>query len=75
MEPHESATLDKLVYMSNQIGKFFTAENIDTAAVRIAEHLNKYWDPRMRRAIRAHLDAGGAGLDPLVREAVAQIRV
>ena len=43
---------DKLVYMANQIGKFFA----------------------MRSAIFAHLDAGGAGLDPLVREAIEKLR-
>ena len=30
----------------------------------IAEHLEKFWDPRMRKAICAYVDAGGAGLDP-----------
>ena len=34
----------------------------------------KFWDPRMRKAILAHLDAGGAGLDPEVREALAALR-
>jgi formate dehydrogenase subunit delta len=28
----------------------------------------------MRRAIFAHLDAGGAGLDPNVREAIASLK-
>jgi formate dehydrogenase subunit delta len=41
----------------------------------IAEHIRKFWDPRMRTKILAHLDAGGAGLDPDVREALATLRV
>jgi formate dehydrogenase subunit delta len=61
---------DKLVYMANQIGKFFKAQNMDTAAAKIAEHITKFWDPRMRQAIVAHLDAGGAGLDTTTRRAV-----
>jgi formate dehydrogenase subunit delta len=64
----------KLIYMANQIGAFFRAQDTDTASAKIAEHLMKFWDPRMRRAIVAHLDAGGAGLDPAVRRAVEMLR-
>ena len=64
---------DKLVYMANQIGAFFTSQRGDKAAA-IAEHLRKFWDPRMRTAIIAHVEAGGAGLDPFVREAVDRLR-
>lgn len=65
---------DKLIYMANQIGAFFKAQDTDTASARIAEHLKRYWDPRMRRAIVAHLDTGGAGLDAPVRAAVESLR-
>ena len=64
----------KLVYMANQIGAFFKAQDADAAPAKIAEHLAKFWDPRMRRAIMAHLDAGGTGLDPPVREALEMVR-
>jgi len=70
--PH--STNDKLVYMANQIGKFFRSQDTDTASAKIAEHITKFWDPRMRRAILAHLDAGGAGLDPPARQAVETLR-
>jgi len=40
----------------------------------IAEHIRKFWDPRRRKAIFTHLDAGGAGLDPNVRDAIATLR-
>ena len=66
---------DKLVYMANQIGRFFASRGPDKAAVSIAEHIAKFWDPRMRAAIVAHLDAGGVGLDPPVRAAVERIRL
>ena len=65
---------DKLVYMANQIGKFFASQGEAQAAAGIANHLEKFWDPRMRLAIFAHLEAGGAGLEPLVRLAVEQLR-
>jgi formate dehydrogenase subunit delta len=65
--------LPRLVYMANQIGKFFVSEDKDTATLAIADHLKKFWDPRMRAEIVAHLAAGGEGLDPEVRDAVATL--
>ena len=63
----------KLVYMANQIGKFFTSQGEDKAVPQIADHLMKFWDPRMRKKILAHLAEGGEGLDPFVKQAVAQL--
>jgi formate dehydrogenase subunit delta len=65
---------DKLVYMANQIGKFFAAQGESTAVEGIATHIRKFWEPRMRKAILAHIDAGGAGLDPTVRKALEILR-
>ena len=65
---------DRLIYMANQIGKFFQSQGHDQAVVGVAEHISKFWDPRMRRGIFAHLDAGGAGLDPNVREALEALK-
>ena len=65
---------DKLVYMANQIGRFFVSQGKDAAVGAVADHLVKFWDPRMRVAILAHLESGGAGLDPCVRDAVAILR-
>ncbi len=67
---------DRLVSMANQIGQFFAAQDSggsggDAAAEGIADHLRRFWDPRMREAIVAHLRDGGTGLDPLPRAAVA----
>jgi formate dehydrogenase subunit delta len=65
---------EKLSYMANQIGKFFAHQGEDKAVAGIANHIARFWDPRMRAAIFAHLDAGGAGLDPFTRKAVASLR-
>jgi formate dehydrogenase subunit delta len=62
---------EKLAYMANQIGKFFAHQKHDKAVAAIADHLDKFWDPRMRSGILAHLDE--VQLDPLVREAVTAI--
>ncbi len=64
----------KLVMMANQIGKFFVPQRNADPAAAIAMHLERYWDPNMRAAIIAHLKAGGAGLDPQVREAVSRLK-
>ena len=34
----------------------------DAAAEQIANHLRRFWDPRMREQIAAHAAAGGHGL-------------
>ena len=65
---------DRLVYMANQIGKFFAAQKSSEAVPGITSHLEKFWDPRMRASIIAHHSSGGAGLDPLVMQAVAALR-
>jgi formate dehydrogenase subunit delta len=65
---------DRLIYMANQIGKFFHGQSHDKAVPGITEHIRKFWDPRMRAAILRHLEAGGAGLDPEVRAALAALR-
>jgi formate dehydrogenase subunit delta len=63
-----------LVKMANQIGLFFEAwPDRDAARNEVASHLRRYWDPRMRAALIAHLEASGeqSGLRALVEEAVA----
>ena len=69
-----SQTSEKLVTMANQIGKFFASQGPDLAVAGTAEHIKKFWDPRMRAAIFAHLDSGGAGLDPAVRQAIERLK-
>lgn len=67
------SSLDKLVYMANQIGTFFESQGADKAVVGTADHIKKFWDPRMRAQIIAYLKAGGAGLDPPVRAAIESL--
>lgn len=68
---------DKLVYMANQIGKFFASQggHDEARAVEgIETHLRKFWDPRMRRDIIAQVQSGeAAALDPLPRRAVERL--
>lgn len=67
-------TDDKLAYMANQIATAFRAQPREGAAAAVADHINKFWEPRMRAQLLAQLDAGGAGLDPTVIAAGPAIR-
>ena len=64
---------DRLAYMANQIGHFFQSQKADTAVAGIEDHILKFWDPRMRRAIVAQLADGSIELDPLVKQAIENI--
>jgi formate dehydrogenase subunit delta len=63
-----------MIRMANQIAGFFKGYGKDEAKVEISNHINSFWDPRMRRHLFAFLDSGGKGLDPLVVEASSAIR-
>ncbi|HKY91224.1 MAG TPA: formate dehydrogenase subunit delta [Nevskiaceae bacterium] len=66
--------VERLVAMANDIGDFFKGEPVREEAVAgVAGHLKRFWDPRMRRQIVAHLQAGGEGLSDLAKEAVAKL--
>lgn len=65
---------ERLVYMANQIGRFFASQGRDEAVAGTLDHLMKFWDPRMRAGIIAYLDADGSGLEPNVREAVRRLK-
>ena len=64
--------MERLVGMANQIGDFFEdMPDREQAKADIANHLKKFWEPRMRKAIVQKMDGGEAeGLRPMVREAI-----
>ena len=66
--------IENLVYMINQIESFYRSEPDHAAAVEgIRNHVRRFWEPRMRKAIIAHLETGGAGLGELSAEAVKRL--
>lgn len=67
---------ENLVRMANRIGDFFESmPDPQEARTGIANHLQRFWDPRMRREIVAHVDEhGGAGLSPILYEVIVQSR-
>ncbi|HVY41950.1 MAG TPA: formate dehydrogenase subunit delta [Hyphomicrobiaceae bacterium] len=65
---------EKLVMMANQIARFFAAQGEERAVPQIADHIEKFWDPRMRKGIIEHVAHGGAGLDGLAVAAIKRLR-
>jgi formate dehydrogenase subunit delta len=63
--------IDRLIAMANDIGSFFDADADKAEAAKgVANHLKRFWDPRMRRQIISHYREGGRGLKDVARAAV-----
>lgn len=67
-------TMDRLVYMANQIGTFFSAQPEAKRVPGIAKHIKDFWDPRMRARMEDHMAKGGEGLLPVVFEALKTLQ-
>jgi formate dehydrogenase subunit delta len=65
---------DKLVHMANQIALFMESKPHDEAVSGFANHINDYWEPRMRSQFFAMIETGAPGFRPLVLEASAKVR-
>ncbi len=63
-----------MLRMANQIASFFNGSGPELAVKDAADHINKFWDPRMRAMLIAHLDTGGEGLDATIVKAAAHIK-
>lgn len=66
--------IEHLVQMANQISQFFESQPDHAEAVSgVTDHLRRFWDPRMRKEIIAHAEAGGTHLRPLALEAITRL--
>lgn len=63
-----------ILRMANQIAANLRANGHDAAVKGVAEHINAFWEPRMRRALFELLDRDVSAFDPLVQEAAGLIR-
>jgi formate dehydrogenase subunit delta len=63
----------KLVRMANQIATFFLSQPEAGRVNGVATHINKFWEPRMRREFFALIDNGTEGFLPLVIEAAKHV--
>lgn len=65
---------DKIARMANQIAAFMESKPHEEGLAGLANHINDFWEPRMRNQLFALLDQGAEGLRPLVVEAAPRIR-
>jgi formate dehydrogenase subunit delta len=65
--------IDLLIKMANEIGEFFAGTTDSQQAARdVANHLKRYWEPRMRaQMLTYYRQRSGAGLTDLAKHAVA----
>lgn len=66
--------VEDTVRMANQMADFFKSYGEKEAVEGIADHINKFWEPRMRRDFFVLVDSGGAGLNDLVKKAAKDIK-
>jgi formate dehydrogenase subunit delta len=62
------------VRLANEVAEQFHDRPAERAAADIATHIRMFWDPRMRAALLAYVDAGGDELDPLAVAAAGRLR-
>ncbi len=67
-------TDEKLVRMANQIATFFLSQPEDIRVEGVATHINKFWEPRMRKRFFEMVDAGAGEFLPLVLAAALKIK-
>ena len=62
----------RLIKMANEIGAFFEAEPDRAVALEgVASHINRFWEPRMRRELLRWVNEhNGDGLTEMVLAAI-----
>jgi formate dehydrogenase subunit delta len=65
---------ESMVHDANQIALFFASYPREEAVAGVTDHLQKYWERRMRQQIREYVAQGGSGLHELVIEAVKRLQ-
>jgi formate dehydrogenase subunit delta len=58
-----------MVHMANSIALNFSAYPREEAIKLTKQHLQDFWEPRMRRQLHAYVAEGGSGLNELALEA------
>jgi len=66
-------TSELMVHRANQIALFFAGYPHDEAVAGVTDHLNKFWEHRMRDQIKQYVAHGGGGLHQLALEAVKRL--
>ena len=65
---------DKLIHMAEQIAANVTiSTDQDVKAGKLADHLNRYWDPRMRAELMSYASDHREELSPVLQAAVDKL--
>jgi formate dehydrogenase subunit delta len=65
---------DKLLKMADQIiANMSYTDDKAVVAAQVADHLNRFWDPRMRIALREHAAQHGDELQALLLDVVSRL--
>jgi formate dehydrogenase subunit delta len=62
------------IRMANEIAVQFHHRDATEAATEIANHIRKFWDPRMKADLLHRLETDAAAMDPLVIAAARQLK-
>ncbi|WP_066701297.1 formate dehydrogenase subunit delta [Sphingobium amiense] len=71
--PEVMSTADRLVYMAHQIARNMGGAGEEQTARAVADHLIRFWDPRMKDHIVAIARAQQVELSPTVARAIAYL--
>ena len=62
-----------MIHRVNEIARFWEPYPHDEAVTGVATHIRSFWEPRFRQQLVEYGETGGAGLHPLVREALVLV--
>ena len=66
--------VEKLLKMADQIvANMSYGDDTAVIAAKVADHLNRFWDPRMRTTLREHFAEHDDTLTELMRDVVSRL--
>jgi len=64
---------ENMIHMANQIAQFFASYPHEEAVAGVADHIQKFWEKRMRQQLSEYIGQGGSGLNELALEAAKRL--
>ncbi|ALE15475.1 hypothetical protein AMC99_00159 [Altererythrobacter epoxidivorans] len=75
MSADGSGTRESVVRMANQIACNLEVHGQDVAIAETRDHIEQFWDPRMKQIAIALLDEPDCGLSPPARAAIRSLSI
>jgi formate dehydrogenase subunit delta len=71
-----TVNIEKLQKMAEQIAANMAyTDDRSVVAAKVADHLNRFWDPRMKLALMEYAETADSTLSPTLLEAVSLLQV